>query len=261
MGGAPDLRRRCHFGRGQHHSQEGLSGRRRRCPGRRDGQEPDAWNYRARILAGQNLFDGRMNVMLVAEFTKSDGLIGTPERNLADDYLFEPPATPPPAGQCCASVSDPGLHGAVDDPSAACRWWTIFFSAPASVSPAALVGVTNAAGQTWRLVRAAHCCPTTSGAVNRQSRSSTAAATACGFRRSANLLSPTERINVDTLTTFRSTIISMSSAKASFPRPMRTNLISQPTYNTQPVRRRRHGRRQFRRQHQQSVPEPGRSRH
>ncbi len=34
----------------------------------------DAWNYRTRILAGQNLFDGRANITAVAEFTKTDGL-------------------------------------------------------------------------------------------------------------------------------------------------------------------------------------------
>ena len=37
----------------------------------------DAWNYRTRILAGQNLFDGRANITGVAEFTKTDGLLGT----------------------------------------------------------------------------------------------------------------------------------------------------------------------------------------
>src|ERR1700729_284684 len=47
-----------------------------------DGQvgasgQGDAWNYRTRILAGQNLFDGRANITGVAEITKTDGLVGT----------------------------------------------------------------------------------------------------------------------------------------------------------------------------------------
>ena len=47
-----------------------------------DGQvgasgQGDAWNYRARILGGQNLFDGRANITAVAEFTKTDGLVGS----------------------------------------------------------------------------------------------------------------------------------------------------------------------------------------
>ena len=54
----------------------------------------DAWNYRTRILAGQNLFDGRANVTGVAEFTKTDGLVGTQRADYAADLGFHAPATP-----------------------------------------------------------------------------------------------------------------------------------------------------------------------
>src|SRR5450631_1148077 len=48
----------------------------------------DAWNYRARVLAGQNLFDGRANVTAVAEFTKTDGLVGTARPVYSSDLGF-----------------------------------------------------------------------------------------------------------------------------------------------------------------------------
>src|SRR6202451_4058229 len=64
-----------------------------------DGQvgasgQGDAWNYRTRILAGQNLFDGRANITAVAEFTKPDGLLGTSRPTYAADLGFLAPATP-----------------------------------------------------------------------------------------------------------------------------------------------------------------------
>src|SRR6202050_2118843 len=64
-----------------------------------DGQvgatgQGDAWNYRTRILAGQNLFDGRANVTGGAEFTKTDGLVGTQRADYAADLGFLAPVTP-----------------------------------------------------------------------------------------------------------------------------------------------------------------------
>src|SRR5580704_19222510 len=56
----------------------------------------DAWNYRARILGGQNLFDGRANITAVGEFTKTDGLVGTARPVYAADLGFLAPATPGP---------------------------------------------------------------------------------------------------------------------------------------------------------------------
>src|SRR5580692_8714204 len=54
----------------------------------------DAWNYRARILGGQNMFDGRANITAVAEFTKTDGLVGTERPVFAEDLGFLAPVTP-----------------------------------------------------------------------------------------------------------------------------------------------------------------------
>ncbi len=56
----------------------------------------DAWNYRARVLAGQNFLDGRANVTVVAEMTKTDGLVGTARPVYSADLGFLAPATPGP---------------------------------------------------------------------------------------------------------------------------------------------------------------------
>src|SRR5258708_11487939 len=54
----------------------------------------DARNYRTRVLCGQNLFDGRANITAVAEFTKTDGLVGTERPVYAQDLGFLAPPTP-----------------------------------------------------------------------------------------------------------------------------------------------------------------------
>src|SRR5258708_18818079 len=54
----------------------------------------DAWNYRTRILGGQNLFDGRANITAVGEFTKTDGLVGSQRSIYSADLGFLTPATP-----------------------------------------------------------------------------------------------------------------------------------------------------------------------
>src|SRR5580693_6175034 len=111
-----------------------------------DGQvgatgQGDAWNYRTRILAGQNLFDGRANITAVAEFTKTDGLVGTQRADYAADLSFLAPATP-------------GKYTTVLTPAASVP--QVFFGgiplvddtilAPAIGNTGAAVGVTNPAG-------------------------------------------------------------------------------------------------------------------
>ena len=48
----------------------------------------DAGNERARVLAGQNFADGRANVTVVAELTKTDGLVGSSRHVYAEDLGF-----------------------------------------------------------------------------------------------------------------------------------------------------------------------------
>jgi len=103
----------------------------------------DAWNYRTRILGGQNLFDGRANITAVGEFIKTDGLVGTSRPVYAADLGFLAPATPgkfnsvlTPANSV-PSVSFGGVP-MVDD---------AFLSPGIFGVPNSVLGVTNAAGQ------------------------------------------------------------------------------------------------------------------
>src|SRR5579862_6549224 len=54
----------------------------------------DAWNYRVRVLGGQNFADGQGNVTAVAEMTKADGLLGKARPVYSQDLQFESPAVP-----------------------------------------------------------------------------------------------------------------------------------------------------------------------
>src|SRR5450631_2874464 len=54
--------------------------------------DKDAWNYRLRVLGGQNFADGRGNITAVGEFTKTDGLVGTQRAVYAQDLGFLAPA-------------------------------------------------------------------------------------------------------------------------------------------------------------------------
>ena len=193
-------------------------------------QEPDAWNYRGRVLAGQNLFDNRMNVMLVAEFTKSDGLSGSSRKEISDDYLFEPPATAPPAGQCCASVltrdsTVPSMPNGglplVDD----------IFLGPAYGLTGGLVGVTNPAGQTLAFGSGGALQPYNIGTATGNGIFNSGGD---GFRfsQSANLLSPTERINIDTVDHFQVNDHLDVFAEGWFSETHAHNLGTQPAYDS-----------------------------
>ena len=104
--------------------------------------QKDAWNYRLRALAGVNFADGRGNITGVAEFSKSDGLVGPSRKNVASDLGFQPPAGPSPYG----AVLTPNL--AV--PSVSTSGFPLLDDVP--LIPAAgldlpTFGVTNGAGQ------------------------------------------------------------------------------------------------------------------
>ena len=147
---------------------------------------------------GQNLFDGRANITAVAEFTKTDGLVGTQRADYAADLGFEAPATPGKyktvlyVGHSVPQVNFGGIP-LVDD--------TILVAGLFGV-PNSAVGVTNASGQLLTFGPRAASFPTIR-APTPAIRSSIAAATACGSRTVSNLLSPTERINLDTLMHFQ----------------------------------------------------------
>ena len=186
----------------------------------------DAWNYRTRILAGQNLFDGRANITGVAEFTKTDGLVGTERPLIAADYAFLAPATP---GKY-KSVLTPGLSvpavsfggvPLVDD----------IFLSPGAGLPGSLVGVTNAAGQTLAFGPGGSLVPYNTGAVTGNPIFNSGGD---GLRLSqvTNLLSPTERVNVDTLMHFQINDRVNAFGEGYFSETHAKSLISQDNYNT-----------------------------
>src|SRR6202522_3162559 len=195
-----------------------------------DGQvgasgQGDAWNYRTRILGGQNLFDGRGNITAVAEFTKTDGLVGTQRSVFAQDLGFLAPVTPgkyatvlTPA-ESLPLVSYGGIP-LVDD--------TLL--APGAGLTGSVVGVTNAAGQTLAFGPNGQLQPYNTGTVT---GNPVLASGGDGVRLSqvSNLLSPTERTNIDTLMHFQVTEHINAFGEGYFSESHAINLIDQPAYN------------------------------
>jgi len=186
----------------------------------------DAWNYRARVLGGQNLFDGRANVTVVAEFTKTDGLVGTSRPVYSSDLGFLAPATPGPFKSVLTpanSVPAVNFGGVplVDD--------TLL--APAIGLTGNLVGVTNGAGQTLTFGPTGTLIPYNTG---KNTGNPIFASGGDGLRLStvSNLLSPTERINIDSLMHYQLTDRINVFGEGYFSETHATNLISQPAYNT-----------------------------
>jgi iron complex outermembrane recepter protein len=185
----------------------------------------DAWNYRTRILAGQNLFDGRANITTVAEITKTDGLLGTARPVYAEDLNFLAPVTP---GKYQTVLTPheavPALYFGgiplVDDT----------FLAPAIGNTGAAVGVTNAAGETLAFGPRGTLQPYNTGTIT---GSPIIASGGDGLRVSSvsNLLSPTEHINIDTLMHFQINDRINAFGEGYFSETHATNLIAQPAYN------------------------------
>jgi iron complex outermembrane recepter protein len=187
----------------------------------------DAWTYRTRILGGQNLFDGRANVTGVAEFTKTDGLVGTARPVYAADLGFLAPATPgkfnsvlTPANSV-PSVSFGGVP-LVDD---------AFFSPGIFGVPNSTLGVTNGAGQVTQFGPNGQLIPYNVGTPTGNPIFNSGGD---GERLSqvSNLLSPTERINIDTLMHFQINDRLNAFGEGYFSETHATNLLSQPAYNT-----------------------------
>jgi len=196
-----------------------------------DGQvgasgQGDAWNYRTRIVGGQNLFDGRANITVVGEFTKTDGLIGTQRPVYAADLGFLAPATKGPfttvltPANSVPAVNFGGIPS-VDD--------TLL--APAIGLTGNVVGVTNAAGQTLAFAPNGQLAPYNTGT---NTGNPIFASGGDGLRLStvSNLLSPTERTNIDTLMHFQINDRLNAFGEGYFSESHATNLLAQPAYNT-----------------------------
>jgi iron complex outermembrane receptor protein len=186
----------------------------------------DAWNYRTRILAGQNFLDGRANLTGVAEFTKTDGLVGSARSVYSHDLAFLAPATPgafktvlTPANTI-PQVTQGGIP-MVDD---------VFLSPGDFGVPNSALGVTNGAGQLLQFGPAGALTPYNVGA---QTGNPIFNSGGEGLRLSqvSNLLSPTERINLSTLMHLQINEHINAFGEGYFSETHATNLLSQPAYN------------------------------
>jgi iron complex outermembrane recepter protein len=189
--------------------------------------DKDAWNYRLRVLGGQNFADGRGNLTAVAEITKTDGLVGTQRPIYAEDLGFLAPATPgkfqtvlTPAN----SVPQVNFGGVplVDD---------VFLSPPIFGVPNTALGVTNSQGQllAWGTGSSA-LQPYDTGI---QTGNPIFNSGGQGLRLStvSNLLSPTERMNADVLGNFKINDAVNAFVEGWFSETHATDLITQPAYN------------------------------
>jgi outer membrane receptor protein involved in Fe transport len=186
----------------------------------------DAWTYRTRILGGMNLLDGRANITGVAEFSKTDGLVGTQRPNFAQDLGFLAPVTPGKFNSVLTpanSVPEVSFGGIplVDD----------LFLSPGAGLNASDIGVTNAAGQALAFGPSGSLIPYNTGTVTGNPIFNSGGD---GLRLSqvSNLLSPTERINVDTLMHFQINDHLNAFGEGYFSETHGWTLIQQNNYNT-----------------------------
>ena len=186
----------------------------------------DSWNYRTRVLAGRNFADGRGNITVNGEFTKSDGLTGSSRPVYAQDLGFLKPATPGPYKTVLTpanSVPQVNFGGIpmVDD---------AFFSPLIFGVPDSALGVTNGSGQVLAWGNTGQLQPYNVGTATGNPIFNTGGD---GLRLStvSNLLSPTERMNFDTLLNFDVTDHIKAFGEGWFSETHSTNLLSQPAYN------------------------------
>ncbi len=193
----------------------------------------DAGNGRLRALAGTNYFDGRGNQTVVAEFTKSAGLVGTQRAVYAEDLGFLAPATPgkfhtvlTPAN----SVPDVNYGGVplVDDSAI---YQPGGLGLPPPPKGIGTYGVTNPAGQVLAWGQGSALQPYNQGIAT---GNPVFASGGDGERLSqvSNLLSPTERINFDTIGHIKINDSVNFFNEGWFSETHATNLLAQPAYNT-----------------------------
>ena len=190
----------------------------------------DAESRRIRALFGTNFANGRGNVTLSGEYSKTGGFVGTDRPVYAEDLAFGAPLIPGKytnilySGSTVTSINFGGVPY-VDD----------FFFAPGIGIPAVAFGVTNGAGEVVAFSGAAghgsDLVPYNLGSIIGNAVFSN---NGDGERLSqtSNLQSPVERSNFDTLAHFKVTETTRVFAEGWYSQTRAQNLISQPQYNT-----------------------------
>jgi outer membrane receptor protein involved in Fe transport len=185
----------------------------------------DAFNWRVRALGGVNFAGNRGNIIGVAEFSKSNGLVGTERKNYNENLGFIAPLNPGPyktvltADQAVSSISTSGVPY-VDD--------SIYLPG----SPPSSIGITNAQGQPLAFAPGSSALQpynlgqATGNPIFWQGGD--------GIRLSqfTNLLATTEHINTDLLGSFALTDRVSLFWEGWFSEGHARNLITQPYYSS-----------------------------
>jgi iron complex outermembrane recepter protein len=190
-------------------------------------------NGRVRALWGTNYADDRGNQIVVAEFTKSGGLIGSQRPVYAQDLGFQAPPTPGPFQTVLypqVAVPDVNFGGIplVDD--AALNKPT-GIGLPAPPKGISTYGVTNSAGQVLAWNNSSNLTPYNLGTPtgNPVFNSGGQGEQLTGV---TNLESPTERMNLDTIGHFKINDSVDFFSEGWFSETHATDLVQQPAYNT-----------------------------
>jgi iron complex outermembrane receptor protein len=191
----------------------------------------DAWNYRLRVLGGQNFADGRGNVTAVAEMTKADGLVGKARHVYSQDLQFESPVVP---GKFQTVLFSNGAVGAINyggipmvDDAVVYAPTGIGLPAP----PGGTYGINNSAGQLLGWGTGSSLGPYDIGTPT---GNPVFVSGGDGERLSqvSELLTPTERINFDLLGNFKFNDSVNLFTEGWFSETHATELVQQPAYNT-----------------------------
>jgi outer membrane receptor protein involved in Fe transport len=191
----------------------------------------DAWNYRLRVLGGQNFADGRGNLTAVAEMTKADGLVGKARHVYSQDLQFESPAVP---GKFQTVLFSNGAVGAINyggipmvDDAVVYAPTGIGLPAP----PTGTYGINNSAGQLLGWGTGSQLGPYDIGTPT---GNPVFVSGGDGERLSqvSELLTPTERMNFDVLGNFKFNDSVNLFTEGWFSETHATELVQQPAYNT-----------------------------
>ncbi|HEY3786527.1 MAG TPA: TonB-dependent receptor [Steroidobacteraceae bacterium] len=187
--------------------------------------DKDAWNYRARVLAGTNFADDRGNFTGVAEFSKSDGLVGNSRKNFSANESFEAPFTPGPF----TSVLTPDSSVAEVSTSGV-PYLDNGFYLPGV--PPNSIGFVNGQGQPLAFSPGSSQLSPYNLGTPTGNPVFWSGGDGIRLGQFSNLLSPIERINIDGMENFKLTDHINLFGESWFSETHGTNIIAQPAYNT-----------------------------
>jgi hypothetical protein len=191
----------------------------------------DAKSRRIRALWGKNFAEGKGNVIWSAEYSDSNGLLGTDRAEYAKDLSFIKPLGSSPYKQILVSgltVTGINFGGLplVDD----------FFFAPGIGIPAAAFGVTNGSGQVLAFSSRPNggpaLAPFNLGSTFYNNPVFSSNGDGERLSQTTNLLSPLQKLNTQVLGHYQVNDNVRVFGEAWFSSTHAQNLLAQPQYNT-----------------------------